>query len=434
MATTIPNVNIIGSIGTPPDAVSLQLGGDDILIAESWDCHESVLDQPSCWSIRCGWGGTANEFLTQYPKGTPFQLMVGGVLQQTGRLDGRRATNQGGATEITLKGRDMLARVYDAHVDAVQRFTDSTYESLVWRVLLYLGLVNGTDPDPAQLATTNQANRQIKAGKPVVQNAPPRTPDQILTDDSGAPVVPGVHQELQANVGERWLSFLHRYLDPAGLILWAAADGTFVLSAPNPSQQPLYQITRQAYTNTTQLGNVISYDFVDDATHRHSDAVCYGRGGGRKTGRSKAKGTIDDVDLQTGNAGWYERGSQPLSFRESNVQNTEQAENWAQRKLAEERRAGWRLEYTIAGHTLPMLGGNGSAVVTVDTLVSVNDEELGINAVLYVERVQRCRGPQTTTTIGLCRTTDLLLGPDPPGHATIPEVVIVGQPVQASAP
>ena len=166
------------TIGGPSDDVTLRLGGQTLLVAESWHVCEGIYEQPSTWSIRCGWGGTAASFLSAYPCGTPFQLLVGGVVQQTGRLDGRRAAaSVGGATEITLKGRDMLARVHDSYVDAQQTFSGTsgtTYSSLVWRVLLYLGLVTGAAPDGVQLRTSNEANRQVKAGKgkTIVQTSP----------------------------------------------------------------------------------------------------------------------------------------------------------------------------------------------------------------------------------------------------------------------
>ena len=405
------------TIGGAGDAVTLQLGSDTLMVAESWNVHEGVLEQPATWSIRCGWGGTAAQFLAKYPKGTPFSLFVGGIRQQSGRLDGRRCTNSGGATEVVLKGRDMLARVYDSYVDANQSFTDTTYTTLVWRVLLYLNLVTGTNPDPAQLQTSNQANRQVKAGKPITQLQPPRTVDQILTDADGAPVTATQSMAIQANVGERWLHFLRRYLDPAGLILWAAADGTFVLSAPNVNQAPLYQIVRQGVAGGS--GNVVGYEFDDDATHQHSVAVCYGRGGGRVAGRTKVKqGEVND-DLFNDPSGWY-RGpdaggdgyAQPIAFREHNVQNSAQASNFALRKLAEERREGYQLIYTVAGHTLPCFGGNGSAVITPDTVVAVNDVELGIVGNFYLESLERARSPQTTTRIRLMRPGDIVLEPD----------------------
>ena len=315
----------------------------------------------------------------------------------------------------------MLARVHDSHVDAVQSFTDTTYTALVWRVLLYLGLVTGQTPDPKQLASTNEGNRQVKAGKTktIVQIAPPRTVDQILTDAEGAPVTPGVHQVLQANVGETWMAFLRRYLDPAGLILWAAANGTFVLSCPNTQQQPLYSIVRRGVSNVLAPGNVTGYEFEDDATHRHSVAVCYGRGGGRATGRTKGKGAVVDDDLFNNPSGWYAgppTGSgyaQPIAIREANCQNTEQAENYARRKLAEERRAGYVLTYTVAGQRLPVAGSTGGmAVITPDTIVSVEDDELGISGNFYLDSVERSRTPHTMSRIRLARPTDIILGPN----------------------
>jgi prophage tail gpP-like protein len=395
-----------GTIGVTPDDVTLTLAGTQLLVAESWDVHESVLEQPSTWSLRCGWGGTAKQFLTQYPCGTKFTLTVGGALQATGGLDGRRATGGTGATTIVLKGRDALAKVYDTYVDAQQTFTDTTYTGLVWRVLLYLGLVTGSAPDPTQLASTNDANRQIKAGKPVVVLQPPRSVDQIIEDADGNPTTANQALQITAKPGERWMAFLRRYLDPAGLVLWAAANGTYVLSVPNTQQAPLYYITRRA-VDSNAVGNASWYEFIDDCTHRHTSAMAYGRGGGRKTGVSKVKGTT--LDLEMIDLGYQ---GQPIAFHNVNVQSVAQAQNYAERKLAEERREGYQLWYEIPGHTLPCVGPQGGvAVVSVDTVVQVDDEELGISGPFYIESLVRQRTPQTSTRVRLVRPQDIVLTP-----------------------
>lgn len=391
------------TIGNSSDDVLLKLGNDALMIAESWNVHEGILEQPAAWSVRCGWGATAAEFLAKYPKGTPFQLYVGGALQQTGKIDGRLVRSSGGATEIVIKGRDNLAPVYDTYVDAVQTFTDTTYSDLVFRVLQILNLVTR----PSQIQTTNQANRQVKAGKSrtIIQISPPLTVDEILADANGEDVTGTVQQQIQANVGERWLQFLRRYLDPAGLILWAAADGTYVLSAPNVQQQPLYNLVRRA-VGSNLAGNAYDVEFDDDATHRHAYAVCWGRGGGRKSGRTLVHGYAATDLLDPPNLGY---AFQALSFREVNCQNELQAQNYAQRKLAEENRNGYVLRYTVAGHTLPVAGGNGNAVLTPDTIVNVQDEELGLSGPFYLESLERMRSPETKTRIRLCRTQDIVL-------------------------
>lgn len=405
------------SIGVTPDDVVLTVGDSQITVCESFEIHESVLEQPSCFSLRCGSGALASDLLKQFPLRSPFTLSIGGALQATGTLDGIKVSGSGSATEVTLKGRDALAPVYDCHFDSLQTYTDSTYTSLVWRVLLYCRVVTGTTPDPNQLAASNEANRQVKAGKKVVQTAPPRTIDQIEEDDDGNPVEVSQSIQILAHAGTRCLSFLRKYLDPAGLVLWAAADGTFVLSAPNVAQQPLYSLTRRA-VGSTSYGNAYDMELINDGTHRHAVASVYSRSGGRKNGIGKVhESTTDEefVNVATGGptGGYYSLGYpfQPIAFRDAHVQSIEQCVNYGNRKLAEERREGFQLWYTIAGHTLPCIGQGGVAVVTIDTLVQVEDQELGISAPFYIDSLVRSRSPDTHTRIRLVRPNDIVLTP-----------------------
>jgi prophage tail gpP-like protein len=216
--------------------------------------------------------------------------------------------------------------------------------------------------------------------------------------------VPGtigaISQNLQAKVGQRWLEVLRKHLDRAGLMLWATASGSFVLSAPNAAQTPSYQLYR--FDGQT---NITNFSMDDSATSRHSEAIIYGKGGGRKSGRKKAKGIY--VDQEMVDYGY----SQPLVIRDEYVQTGAQAAYLARRRLAEERRDGWHLEYTIAGHTLPAFNSpNKRAVLTVDTVVAIQDNITGVYGNYYIEGVTRRRGPETTTTIRLMRPADMVFG------------------------
>jgi prophage tail gpP-like protein len=199
-------------------------------------------------------------------------------------------------------------------------------------------------------------------------------------------------------------------LDRAGLFLWAAADGTFVLDTPNGAQDPSYRLVRQR-DDKPGASNVKSYHYSRDATHRHSEVVVYGKGGGRKQGRAKSKGGFEDEEMIA--LGY----KQQLVLRDPKCENAAQALFLAKRRIAEERRQGIRLEYTIAGHTLPAFskdddngGASRFAVVTPDTVVQVDDHELGIHGPWYIERVRRTRSPHTETTLGLMRPEDLVFG------------------------
>ena len=402
-----------------PDEVVVK-GGKVVRVAEAWDWTSAVLEQPSHFSIQLGSGQTAAQILRSFTKGTKCELYINDCLQATGRLDGREA--QGDAesgTSVTLHGRDVLSKVYDSHVDAVHTFpSTTTYASLTWSVLRHLNLVQGgAEVDPAQLAVSNDANRQTRYGnkvKKITGIGPTINANQIVSATDASGETSTVSHEIQCNIGERWLSFLRRYLDPAGLSLWAAANGTFVLSAPNAQQDPAYHLIRRQQTDRT-LGNVKWFHLVDDATHQHTYVHVFGKGFGKKAGRVTSQGTAPNLELLNpiNDPTWYQAnaqgfGANVITYRELNCFTNEQCQNFAWRKMAEERRNGFQLHYRVAGHTLPIYGSSGQAVIVEDTVVRVDDEELDIHGNFYVDTVLRQRHPHTETTIRLCRQSDMV--------------------------
>jgi prophage tail gpP-like protein len=104
--------------------------------------------------------------------------------------------------------------------------------------------------------------------------------------------------------------------------------------------------------------------------------------------------------------------TRPLVLRDANVNNADQAVFYARRKIAETRRAGWSLVYTVAGHTIPSLATGARAVWSPDTIVNVIDDEMGLSGPYYIERCVYRRGPQTSTELVLQRPSDLVFGSD----------------------
>jgi prophage tail gpP-like protein len=399
---------ISDEIGSLEDTIALVLNGERLVTAESWEHTESVLSQPCSWALRLGHGGVALDLYRRYPKGTKFELYVGSILQASGKIDGHSADQpEGGAVQVTIHGRDALAKLHDTFVEAQIGVEVATYKDLVWFALQKCKLAPSGPIDDTILRVDNVANRQLKTGVPIASILPHRTVEQILEDAGlGGQNAGVVHTTPLAKLNETWLRFIRRHLDRAGLMLWAAADGTFVLGAPNGNQPPTYTLVRRE-GDVNRGANVLGMHHEDDATHRHTAAIVYGRGGGKAIGRTKARGQF--VDQEMIDAGY---DPQPLVYRDVHVHSVAEAAYFARRKLAEERRGGWKLEYRIAGLTLPYAGDGGQtrAVIVPDTIVAVHDEELGLDGPYYIETVVRSRNPATTTTIRLMRPEDLVFG------------------------
>lgn len=399
------------------DLVELTIAGQTLKVAQSYEIRQSVLQQPGEFHLRVGQGPTIKEFIQRtsamvadkkkapFDPNTDFSMKIAGNPYMTGKTDGYRAEGSVGATELTIFGRDLLAQLHDSHVEESKSFTDATYTSLVKEALTAVGL-NASKLDSS--GQKDLANRKIQSGVPIRSLLPSREIDEILADVPGkglGQTTAAISQVIQAKAGERWFEFLRRYLDRAGLMLWAGADGSFILSSPDPMQDPIYRVERQRGQTRNQV-NVINADLLYDARPRFSFINVYGRGGGRIKGRTKSKGnTVDDemVNILGYNVG---RG---MIIRDSNCQTLGQAQLLARRKRAEQARHGYQLVYTLAGHSTTALNGN-RAVWTPNTTVHVIDDEFGLDRNFWIESVEFRRSPQTTTTLRMMRTEDVLFG------------------------
>jgi prophage tail gpP-like protein len=412
--------------GTPSalnkDKVTLVLGGTTIGIATSFSITQSLLKQPAEFSMRlgrgtadynAGKGPTIRELIKAAPPNTPFQLYINDNLRMTGYTDGYRATAAGGAaSELTIFGRDTLAPLHDAHIHHEISFNNKTYKSLVEEVLKIVGYKNfkldATGAGP-------RADRSIKAGISVRELLPVRTVQEILDgkgegQTAGASGGSTTQSTLQSKIGERWMDFLRKQLDRAGLFLWAGGDGTIFLSAPNPNLAPTYRITRRRGQTRNDV-NVIHADILNDKRPRYSYVVVYGKHGGKKNGVQKSKGDGEDKEM----IGYGYDLARALAVRDKHVQNAAQAAYLAQRKLAEGRRHGFQLVYTMSGLSTPAIGG-GNAVWTPDTVVEIVDDEFGIDSTtpggnhFWIDQVDFGRAPHTTSTIRLMRPYDVVFG------------------------
>jgi prophage tail gpP-like protein len=419
---TAPAQFISDQIGNADDTVDIQLGSDDPIMARNWVIEEKVLSQPATWTIDIGHGSNALVFFARYKPGTPFTLRVAGNPQLSGVTDRRRIAGKRGnaGTSLVISGRDVTAPLFNAHVEADKSFQNTTYANMTRRALTEAGL------EPNKLVLSNTANRNLKAGYPITETQPPVTVDgnQTVPDTVGASAA-----QLQARFGERWLEFLRRHFDRAGLMLWGGADGSFILTAPNASLQPTYELYRNLDKRNT---NVLDWEVDDDTTNRFASVRVAGRGGGRAFGTVKAIGTYADEEMAS--YGF----AQAFTVRDVNTQTADQAGYLARRKIAEARREGWRVSYTVPGHTLPIVGTNGQAraIITVDTTIKIVDELAGIEGTFYIEAIRRERAPQTQTTMRLMRPQDVVFGDmaKAASPAVQPVLVATGKPKEPDRP
>ena len=415
------------AVGKVDDVVRLQLGGSDVMICENYDVHSGILQQPSAFTLRLGKGDTILNVIRASPPRTPFNLLIGGVPQFQGWTDGFEAEGSTGATTLVVSGRDTSAELHCGEFSEAVSYTNLTYKQLAEAMLARVDL-----PD-AKVFTDNAANRKIRAGVGVVTASEPEPDPDVIGNGAGVPPPDTI---IRAKVNEKYARFMRRHFDRAGVMFWSASgpwapaigspqegNGSFCLFVPNGAQTPLYRFARRRGMSSNQV-NILSAKYKVNTAGRFTACEVHSRSPGKKSGRAIFKGAYIDDEMGNAPLKGYEHpagygytlrdGITPLRFhayRDVNVTDENQAETYARRKAMEARRAGWSLEYEIAGHTCPSLVSNDRAVIIPDTVALVQDDELGLNGNYYVESVRYKRsGSGTTTTVKLMRLVDLIFG------------------------
>jgi prophage tail gpP-like protein len=388
------------------DVVSLRLGSDEVRIAESYEVKCAVVQQPSAFTLRLGWNKTAAELLAKYPPRTQFELYIGPNQIMSG-LTYSRGQPSANYTTIEFRGRDYLAPLMDDEVQREYAFTDKTYFELTRRILNVVGLKEDLGdgqggPTRFVLYDSNDSNRELISR--VTKAKPKQRGEIVQLVETGTNAGQGkvFYKNIRAKTGTRWLDFLQDQYKLAGLFLWSTGSGNFVLARPRADMDPACRIQRTRNA-TRKQGDVVACSFEDNITMRHAACVVYGKGGIGKDGRANIQGYFVDDEMTA-------MGAQNVrTIHDNDIKTTKEADYVARRTIAEERRSGWRLSYTVSGHIFPSLVAKGGyGVWTIDTVCRVDDDELDIHGNFYVEAVTYRRGPETTTEIELMRPQDLV--------------------------
>jgi len=390
---TIVNANT--ELGSDDDIVKLYINGS-ITKYTKYNVTLGIMAQPSTFSVSLGSGDVAGELLKKMTPRSLVELYVGPTRVQWGIVEDVSASSGGGATEVTLSGRDWITPLVKTYVRAEKSFGVATYYDLTRQVLDICGLAD------RPLDGNNDVARQ-KATRSVKVKAEPATDvvEQLETNAVTRPGTKIVYNRIVAKLGQTWWDFLKSQYKQVGLYLWATPDGGFVLARPTAKQRPLYYI-RHGRGITRDQCNITSLPYQNKTSGRHSKCTVMSRVGGKK-GRGQVYG--DWVDAEMVSYGFADE----IVIHDNDCKTVAACEYLAKRTLAEERRANCSITVTVSGHTTPSLLDSGQMVVWMpDTMVTLRSEEYGFEDDFYIEEVTFSRGPQTTTTLKLMRKLDLI--------------------------
>jgi hypothetical protein len=397
------------------DKVSLQIGDAFIPIVENYTVRCGVLEVPATFEIACGHGGIFADLAARFKPRTPYKLFVNGKQAQEGENDGR---GLGQGATIQLRGRDLLNRL-DSQIVDERAYIEKSFIALTRTMLKEVGLGD------REIVSTNRANRIAITGRDAKELEKKKVVDvtEVGTFGSEGAKIIEVHHTVKGEVGRtRWEILLEEFRR-AGLFLWAGHDGIFILAQPNGSQAPMNRIVRRRGTSRNEVSVEREPEWHDDTTRRYTECIVVGRAGGGRKGRSQILGRfIDEEMVAYWNPDPADRKDggklkKPLVLRDHHVQTPEQANFLARRKIAESRRNGWRLVYTVPGHSAPSIGG-GRGIWMPDTVHEVIDDELGIEGPMYCESVTFSAGGKegTITKLHMMRIDDLVFAEDIPGR------------------
>lgn len=372
------------------DRVRVYIDDEEVQIVERYAFHSSVFQQPSAFTFTLS-GTRAQEARRRFRPGMACSLLIGKYPQFTGYIDAVNVEGDASRTSVEVVGRDSLARLHDQDISAERSFDNTSYHDLVKAAL------EDVELGGLLIDTSNNSNRIARAGAKLKARGRNANTDASKT----IPVV-------TAKMGESWLTFLDRHLKKAGLFLWAGAAGHIILSRPDPEQDPVFRFSVTS-KNEKRGTNVQRFALIDDTTGRFTQSIVFARSGGRKAGHNHTNGDFVDQEMKS-LLGYSRR----RVARDMNVNNADEAAYYARREIAEANRAGWKLQYIIAGHSAPTMtgvitGSGARAIVCPDMVASIDHDDLDIYDELYVASVEH-RAPPRETVITFMRRQDIVFG------------------------
>jgi prophage tail gpP-like protein len=453
------------TISTEGDEVIVELPQAGIRIErwKSYSINQDFLTPTAGWSFTLGDDESGDALIRKLEPNMRLTISVNGIRQLEGHIGKINVSTSRGGTSVTLDGRDLLGRVIDGHVDPTVHFksTQTLYDVL--RTVFEPFDLTVFDED-------NETNRAVMLGRTrgirTSASSSSNSKKRRSRKKKKALNKYAIHQ-LKPYPGEGAFAFAERVAQQHGLTLWLAADGkTVIVGKPDFEQEPSYRLVhrRNGSGNT-----VISGKVAKDGESQPSCIIATGRGGGGAHPRSGMRviaingavradtqairrrhsgGTETNVQVfnamervfnasnefvETGKvdptkdpfvlietkkypgakvivvneryAGQYKsETAMPLYLEDPESNTLDHLENFARRQIALRQRKAFDVHYTVEGHA-----PEGGPPWTIDTIVDVDDEVLGIREPLYVlsRTFNKSRSSGTTTDLHLIRLNTL---------------------------
>ncbi len=391
---------------TAPDTDSLVLITEDGTQFDFWTSatiSDDFLTPCQTMSMTIGVDETRFDVISKFQIGQQFRLEVNGNPIMAGFLDSAEMSDDwSGGVSVTITGRDVLSPVVDSNINpSMQIAKEMSLDALLQKVIveefdlpiIIFDDANGGAEKARNLSTGKKINAKPKKGKKKVKD----------------PL-----KDLRPHANEGGFQYITRFAHRAGYHVWAMPDGSgAVIGTPTYEQPPSYTLRRLRATSPGRGGgnNIEKGSAKLDYTHVPSHVFV--RGKGAKPGdKSKPIGFAEFV------AAPYFK---PFYVTDDESTTKDHADAVARFTLGKALRTSLNYNVTVRGLSDPATG----AVYTVDTVVDVQDERIGITGAMWIEsRVFRKSRAGTFTDLKLIPADSLLMGyyvsdgPPPPAPST----------------
>lgn len=308
---------------------------------------------------------------TTIKTGQRCELYVNDQLELTGISDRRSRRYDKQGLKLTVEGRDLMGLLVDSHCETFPTVQGKKLSELAQLLLKDIPFINRSKIIYQDEAA--QIRGKLKGKKKTVDNPMAAF---METAQRLAHIEPGMTV----------FEVLRIYAASRGLMFWAMPDGTMVFGRPRAKGEPQFSITMSRDGNNN---NATSAEEIDDISKRFSRVTVLGQQQGHND--------IAAVNISSGKTA--EDTSFP--FRKPFVtkdNNDAQSPGLHARFLLEQQRhGGYRLSYTVPGHS--QNGRNWQ----INELCRVKDEILGLDGIylIYGRTLELSRDKGKTTTVKL---------------------------------
>lgn len=269
--------------------------------------------------------------------GMECSLYVNDTLELTGIIDKVVPSYDKSGRKLTVTGRDLMGWLVDAHAEEFITLQNYKIKALTERML------RKAPKEFFKLSTVQYAENVVGRLKSKAA--------KVALFDTTTPLS-------QIEPGMTVFDVLSQYGKSKGMLFYALPDGTFVFGKPKESGAPAFSLTNRADGTGN---NVLAGELSDDISKRYSQVTVVGQ----KQGQDLFSPSQNNVEATATDATFpfYK----PFVLKDE--YGGDQPKQHARLALEKMRHDGFRLSYTVQGHS------QGSKNWSINELCRVKDED-----------------------------------------------------------